>query len=102
MGNARVHLSPEQLAVVISVLKSALSGEGVVVFGSRARGNHRKTSDLDLAITSPLGLSIEARARLEQGFSESSLPFRVDVIDLSRADDSFRKLILDEAVEIHY
>lgn len=102
MASSRVHLSEEELRSVIAVLNDALSGETVLAFGSRVRGDHRKTSDLDLAIQSTSGVTIETRARLEQGFSESSLPFRVDVIDLSRVDESFRGIILDQAIEIHY
>ena len=102
MSTSRLHLSEEQLKTVITVLKDSLSGEIVLAFGSRVRGDHRQTSDLDLAIESPGGLTIKARAKLEQGFSESSLPVRVVVIDLSRIDETFRQLILDGAVEINY
>ena len=87
---------------MVAVLKDSLSGEVVFALGSRVRGDHRQTSDLDLAIETPGGLTIKTRSKLEQGFSESSLPFRVDVIDLNRVDETFRQLILGGAVKINY
>jgi hypothetical protein len=37
--------------------------------------------DLDLAIVSDTGLSLSLLAAIEHDFSESGLPFKVDVVD---------------------
>lgn len=48
----------------------------VILFGSRARGDYHKTSDVDLAIVSDFDL----RAALLAGFEASSLPYTFDIV----------------------
>ena len=54
------------------------------LFGSRATGQHRATSDFDVAVLAPERISEElslAREMLEQ----SNVPLKVDLIELSTA-----------------
>ena len=56
----------------------------VYLFGSRATGQHRATSDFDVAVLAPERISEElslAREMLEQ----SNIPLKVDLIELSTA-----------------
>ena len=48
----------------------------VILFGSRARGDYHKTSDVDLAIVS----DFDIRATLLTAFEASRLPFTFDVV----------------------
>lgn len=48
----------------------------VMLFGSRARGDYHKTSDVDLAIVSDLDI----RGALLSGFEASRLPYTFDVV----------------------
>ena len=48
----------------------------VILFGSRARGDYHKTSDVDLAIVS----DFDIRAALLAGFEASRLPYTFDVV----------------------
>jgi predicted nucleotidyltransferase len=58
----------------------------VWLFGSCARGEPRQHSDIDIAILPrdqlPLGFFGELQADIE----ESTIPYDVDLVDLSRAD----------------
>jgi len=71
----------------------------VFLFGSRARGDYRRSSDADVAVE---GLSEEEfrkfKALLEELVEESSIPFTVDVVDLSRVSDSLKEEILKEGI----
>lgn len=100
--NTRIHITDAELVIIKDVLRKALSGQAVFVFGSRARGDHRKTSDIDLAILGAEPISMLTRSELEFGFSESDLPFRVDIVDLQTADDKFRDLIQAESIPLEY
>jgi len=102
MKSPVVHVTDDELRVVRDVLRSALSGESAFVFGSRARGDHRPTSDLDIAISGIAPISMAVRSALEFGFSESALPYRVDVVDLATVDPSFRTIIEEQAVPLDY
>ena len=91
-----IDLSPQHLQTVKSILISLVPKAQVFVFGSRANGTAKKTSDLDLAIDNdtPLGLSL--LGELKHAFSESNLPIRVDVVDLHAISKEFKALIENE------
>ncbi|MGH9578363.1 MAG: type VII toxin-antitoxin system MntA family adenylyltransferase antitoxin, partial [Terriglobales bacterium] len=65
----------------------------VYLFGSRARGDARESSDLDVAVLPleplPIGLLSTIREQLE----ESHIPFTVDLVDLSEAGGAFRRAV---------
>lgn len=69
-------LSERSLEILQSIL-SAYPITEVKVFGSRATGNYKEYSDLDLIIHGDLKPSDEDR--LWTLFSEASLPIKVDV-----------------------
>jgi len=57
----------------------------VYLFGSRAKGKNRKYSDIDLAIESKNDIKdkiIELKSIIE----ESNLIYKVDIVELSKAD----------------
>jgi predicted nucleotidyltransferase len=66
-------------------LKSAAPGATIIMFGSRARGDERETSDLDLMVVEP-----EVKARREEMVRLSRVlrPLRipVDIVVIGRAD----------------
>jgi predicted nucleotidyltransferase len=72
-------LTPRQLSLIKEIL-APFAGhlDRVVLFGSRALGAYRPSSDIDLALYGP----IEEKEvdRLFTLFMESSLPVRVDVV----------------------
>lgn len=52
----------------------------VHIFGSRAKGNSKPGSDIDLAIVNT-GVSERTIRHLKADFEDSSLPYRVDIVD---------------------
>lgn len=64
-------------------------GATVWCFGSRARGDHRRFSDLDLMVEGPDDLS-RAVADLKEVFEESRLPIKVDLVQLREFAESYR------------
>ncbi len=68
------------------------------MFGSRATGRAWRYSDLDLAIDAGRRLTLDELAILAEAFSESDLPYKVDVVDWHAIDDRFRELIAGERV----
>lgn len=69
----------------------------VFLFGSRARGDHTPRSDLDLGFLSDEDIRFELSV-LRETLEESHVPFRVDVVDLSRVDPEFRKHVMEEGI----
>jgi hypothetical protein len=92
-------LQARWLAQLRRLVTDVLGGEPVDVylFGSRARGDHRLASDVDLALDPRGPLSRAKLAALREALEESPVPLRVELVDLSRVDASFRKRVLAEA-----
>jgi len=102
MKEGQIHISQKERGVLEEILRSELEGELVFVFGSRVRGDHRDSSDLDIAILGSSPLPIKIRSNLEFRFSESDLPFRVDIVDLLTAEEGFKRSISAELIPFTY
>src|SRR5262249_18701932 len=92
-------LESRWLAAVRSIVAERLRGYAadVYLFGSRARGDQRACSDVDIAIDPHVPLPEGWFADLRGALEESSVPLFVDVVDLRAVSPSFRKRVLGEA-----
>jgi predicted nucleotidyltransferase len=83
--------------LVLNILRANLpKSTKVWVFGSRATGRARRYSDLDLAIDPGRPLTLDEIAGLSEAFSDSELPYKVDLIDWHDTDDHWRQTITAE------
>ena len=73
-------------------------GAGIYLFGSWARGEATRLSDIDVAIDPHTPLPRGTLARLREQLEESHVPYHVDVVDLSRTDPEFRRRVLAEGI----
>lgn len=90
-----IDLAPEHLEEVRRILAEHAPGIEVRAYGSRVRGTARAHSDLDLALLGEEKLDWRRIEALKDAFSESDLPFQVDVLDWNAISDSFRAVILE-------
>ena len=93
-----IDIGPANLETVRRILYEHTSGLEVRAFGSRVSWTARETSDLDLAMMTAEPLNIARMAELKATFTESDLPFRVDIVDWASTSESFRKVIEREYV----
>jgi len=70
----------------------------VYLFGSWASGAPHQASDIDIAVDAAEPLPLEILARLREALEESTVPYRVDVVDLSDADAEFRERVRREGI----
>ncbi len=68
------------------------------LFGSWARGESARHSDIDLAVDSDRPLPPGILSLLRERFEESRIPYRVEVVDLRHSNSSFRKRVLQEGI----
>jgi uncharacterized protein len=95
----RIDLSAVHRQLVLELLAELLPPSAQVwVFGSRATGRARRYSDLDLLIDVGRPLSLDEAALLREGFEESDLPYRVDIVDWHAIGDRFRRLIAAQRI----
>ena len=83
----------EHLEIVRDILRRHVPEYEVWAFGSRVTGNAKPYSDLDLAIITARPLSPDLWSALTEDFSESDLPWKVDVVDWAAAGEAFRRMI---------
>ena len=92
---------PDHMKVVLSVLRTFVPNAEVFAFGSRAKWNAKDSSDLDLCVRAGHPLGFGLMGDLLDAFSESSLPYKVDVVDWERISPSFRTIIETDKVLIY-
>ena len=96
-----IDLPPGDRRLVLNILRAHLpQNTKVWVFGSRATGRARRYSDLDLAIDAGRRLTLHQTARLAEAFSESDLPYRVDLVDWHDIEDRWRETIAAERLPL--
>lgn len=98
----RLIIHPEHLAIVRGILHAHVPDREVWAFGSRVAGRVKPYSDLDLAILGDIPLPLDTQAALAEAFSESDLPWRVDVVDWARASEDFRRIIAAHHVVVQH
>lgn len=98
MNAPPIDLRPDHWQIVRRILQEHVPKYAVWAFGSRARRTAKEYSDLDLAVITDQPLSLSASAALADAFSESDLPFKVDVVDWATTSESFRSIIASERV----
>ena len=93
-------IRPDHLEIVHAILKQHLPQARVWAFGSRVKGAARKTSDLDMCVDNQTPLSFEQLACIRDAFSESNIPYKVDIVDWQAIDDDFRAIIIAERLSL--
>jgi len=96
-----IDLSDDQLEFVLNTLQKHLDKSAKAwIFGSRAKWTAKKFSDLDMAIDAGQTLSFTKLNALNDAFIKSDFPYKVDIVDLTDVNESFKQTIMSQAVEL--
>lgn len=95
-----IDIAPADWAIVRDILKRHVPALEVWAFGSRTTGKAKKYSDLDLALITDTPLTFDVSGALREEFSESDLPWRVDVVDWATTSETFRQIIEKDKVVV--
>ncbi len=95
-----IDIQPDHWRIVQAILQKHVGEYDVWAFGSRARGAAKPYSDLDLAIITHAPLPLAVHAALADDFSESDLPWRVDLADWATTSEGFRRIIETQKVVV--
>lgn len=73
-----------------SVIKEELADReiSVILFGSRATGKDRIASDVDIALKAKTPIDRQLLLRIKDRLEDSTIPYRVDLVDWSRVSES--------------
>lgn len=69
----------------------------IYLFGSWARGEHKRSSDIDIAIEGNRDISYEITL-LREKLEESTIPRRIDVVDMNHAGTVLCQRIRKEGI----
>lgn len=95
-----IDIRPDHLQIVQDILQKHVPNHEVWAFGSRVKWTARDYSDLDLCVISDQPLGFTVLGDLKDDFSESDLPWKVDVVDWATTSASFRKIIEGDKVVV--
>ncbi|OHD89697.1 nucleotidyltransferase domain-containing protein [Sulfuricurvum sp. RIFCSPLOWO2_12_FULL_43_24] len=91
-----IGLSDSELQTLRDVFERFPDISEVILFGSRARGTHRPSSDVDLALKGQ-NLSIDTLAKLRYVLEEeTNFPYFFDVVLYDRVENEALKREIDE------
>lgn len=79
-------LSDNAISAINSIFKKFSVVEKAVLYGSRAKGNFRKGSDIDLTLFGN-DLDSEILSKIRMEFDDSYLPYKFDVSIFSQLED---------------
>ena len=100
MSEPQIDIRPDHWAIVRDILQRHVPQYAVWAFGSRAKWTAKEFSDLDLAIITDSPLPLATSAALAEDFSESDLPWKVDIVDWAETSETFRKIIERDRVVV--
>jgi type I restriction enzyme S subunit len=95
-----LEVTPEQLQIVTNTLAEHLPGYEVRAFGSRVKGTAGRYSDLDLLVVTEIPLDFALLGSVRDAFSESDLPFRVDIVDSTGMTETLKAMLEDRFIVV--
>ena len=95
-------LSCENLEAIVSIIKKYEEVEKAVIFGSRARGDYKDCSDIDIALFGNT-LTHTINTKIFYDIDELYLPYKIDLINFNSIEDedAIKENILKEGIEIY-
>lgn len=82
----RFGLTERDMETIESIFDGYSDIKTIHLFGSRAKGNHRIGSDVDLAIMNK-GVDTKTMAKIKGDFEESTLPYNIDLVDFTKLNE---------------
>lgn len=92
---------PNSIKNLVHRLIQQINPDEIILFGSRARGDHRQNSDYDIAVKAE-GIEYANWARLQISLEEQPITlYHVDLVDFSKLDENYRGQITSEGKSLY-
>ncbi|MEJ5172828.1 MAG: nucleotidyltransferase domain-containing protein [Hydrogenothermaceae bacterium] len=93
-------LKKETLKKIIDVISANKKVKKIILFGSRAKGNFQKGSDIDLVIIAP-DLTFSEYLKILTNLDELDIPYKIDLLHWNYLDEDIKEHISRVGVEIY-
>lgn len=90
-----ISLREKEYQEISAILDKYFKDLNIWVFGSRITPHVKNYSDLDLVIKKDSKVDFKLLLRAINDFEESSLNFKVDLLDFHRLDESFKQIVIE-------
>lgn len=94
-------LKQNDIESIISILQNYAEVEEAVIFGSRAKGNFKNGSDVDIALKGKVNIQVINHIAYTLN-EETLMPYRFDVVDYHTIRNEVLKEHIDKAGKILY
>ncbi len=92
-------MAPEKyIKLLKKIVLSKIDPDNVMVFlfGSRASGKAGERADVDIGLWSADKLPRRLYHQIRNAVDESIIPYKIDIVDFTRADPEFRSIALKD------
>lgn len=94
-------LKPTDIDAIHAVMKTHPKVERVLIYGSRAQGNFKRGSDIDLCLFGS-GLSLTELLQIDQEIDDLLLPYKCDLSLFDAIDHQGLKAHVQRAGQLFY
>ena len=93
-----IAITKKEKTFILTTIRRFFPSASIFFFGSRVRGNHKAYSDLDICLDIGERLNLVQLSKLNEVFTESDLPYKIDISDWHRITQDFQNLISSECI----
>ena len=91
-------VKPSHKEELLKIIHTHIPHCKVWLFGSRATGKQRSGSDIDLALDNGSIIPWSTITKILIDIDETTIPMKVDLVDLQNVDPEFKTRVLNEAI----
>ncbi len=84
--------------IIVPIIQKYVPHAKIILYGSRARGDDRAGSDIDIALDMGKKIDTHSIAQITGDLEESALPINFDIVDFYALSEDMQKEIVKDGV----
>ncbi len=84
--------------IIVSIILKHVPQAKIILYGSRARGDSKEGSDIDIALDIGTPIDKSLLSEIEWDLEDSDLPILFDIVDLAKISADMKKNILKDGI----
>jgi len=102
LNNEKFGLSEKTIKKLLTIFQKYQGIKEVIIYGSRAKGNYRNGSDIDITLKTGNEFEFSHLLKLSGEFEDSDIPYLVDVSIYNELENPELKAHIDRVGKILY
>ena len=92
------NLTESYKKIIIPIIIKYLPNVKIILYGSRARGDYREGSDIDIALDTGHKIDNLVMSNINGDLEDSRLPINFDIVDFRMVSEKMQQRILGDGV----